>query len=68
LRPILPSCKKVDPKQPETLDIAIRDHVHQVTQEALSRSEVLKKASEEHKLTTIEAYDSLESGKVTRVR
>ena len=68
MKPILPFCKKVDPKQPEALDIAIRDHVHQVAQEALSRSEVLRKASEEHKLTTIEAYYSLESEKVTRVR
>ncbi len=68
LKPIIPSCKKVDPKQPETLDAAIRDHVHQVAQEALSRSEVLRKASEEHKLTIIEAYYSLESGEVTRLR
>jgi len=68
LKPIVPSCMKVDPKQPETLDIAIRDHVHQVAQEALSRSEVLSKASEEHKLTIIEAYYSLESGEVTKIR
>jgi carbonic anhydrase len=68
LKPIVPSCTKVDPKRPETLDIAIRDHVHQVAQEALSRSEVLREASEEHMLTIIEAYYSLESGEVTRVR
>lgn len=68
LEPILSSCKKVDPKHPETLDSAIRDHVHQVAQETLSRSQVLRKASEEHKLTIIEAYYSLESGQVTRVR
>jgi len=68
LEPILPSCKNVDPKHPETLDSAIRDHVHQVAQEVMSRSDVLRKASEEHKLTIIEAYYSLESGEVTRVR
>ena len=68
LKPILSSCKKVDPKNPETLDSAIRDHVHQVAQEAMSHSEVLRKASEEHTLTFIEPYYSLESGEVTRVR
>ncbi len=68
LRPILSSCKKVDPKVPLTLDSAIRDHVHQVAKEVLTGSEVLRKASEEHRLTIIEAYYSLDSGEVTRIR
>jgi carbonic anhydrase len=65
--PIAPSCSKVDRAKPETLDLAVRDHVHRVSQEILARSELLRKAAEEHKLVVIEAYYSLDTGEVTRL-
>jgi carbonic anhydrase len=66
--PITSSCTRMDPKRPETLDLAVRDHVHQVAQELLSKSELLKKAFAEGKLTIIEAYYSLDTGEVTKLR
>ena len=68
LTPIAPSCAKMDPKKPETLDLAVRDHVHRVAQELLEKSEILKKAHLEGKLAIIEAYYSLETGEVIRLR
>lgn len=65
--PIAPSCTKMDRAKPENLDLAVRDHVHRVSQEILARSELLRKAAEEHKLTVIEAYYSLDTGEVTRL-
>jgi carbonic anhydrase len=68
LTPIAPSCAKMDPKKPETLDLAVRDHVHRVAQDLLVKSELLKKAFEEGTLTIMEAYYSLDTGKVTKLR
>jgi carbonic anhydrase len=65
--PIFSSCAKMDPKKPETLDLAVRDHIDRVAQELLSRSNVLKKAFDEGKLTIIESYYSLDTGEVTRL-
>jgi carbonic anhydrase len=65
--PIASSCAKVDRTNPETLDLAVRDHVHRVSQEILAKSELLRKAAEEHKLAIIEAYYSLDTGEVTRL-
>lgn len=64
--PIASSCAKIDPKKPESLDLAVRDHIHRVAQEVLAKSEILKKAFDEGKLTIIEAYYSLDTGEVTR--
>jgi carbonic anhydrase len=66
--PIASSCAKIDPKRPETLDLAVRDHVHRVAQEVLAKSEMLKKAFGEGKLTIIEAYYSLDTGEATKLR
>lgn len=66
--PITPSCAQFDPKHPETLDLAIRDHVRRVAEELLAKSSVLRKAFDEGKLTIIEAYYSLDTGVVTRLR
>jgi carbonic anhydrase len=68
LNPIAISCTKSEPKTPEHIDIAIHDHVHTVAQELQSRSKVLKTAVEEGKLTVIEAYYSLDTGEVTKLR
>src|SRR5580700_3930544 len=65
--PIATSCTKMDRAKPETLDLAVRDHVHRVSQELLAKSELLRKSIEEHKLTIIEAYYSLDTGEVTRL-
>jgi carbonic anhydrase len=66
--PIASSCAKIDPKRPETLDLAVRDHVHRVAQEVLAKSEILKKALDEGMLTIIEAYYSLDTGEATKLR
>lgn len=66
--PIAASCTKVDKSKPETFDLAARDHVHSVAQELLSASAILKKATEEGKLTIVEAYYSLDTGEVTKLR
>jgi carbonic anhydrase len=66
--PIASSCAKMDPKRPKTLDLAIRDHIHRVAQEVLAKSEMLKKIFDEGKLTIIEAYYSLDTGEVTKLR
>ncbi len=66
--PITASCKKVDKSKPETLDLAVRDHVHSVAQELLAKSVILKHAASEGKLTIIEAYYSLDTGEVTKLR
>ena len=68
LTPIAPSCAKMDPKKPETLDLAVRDHVHRVAQDLLVKSELLKKAFDEGTLTIMEAYYSLDTGEVTKLR
>jgi len=66
--PIASSCSKVDTKKPESFDVAARDHVHTVAQELLARSEMVSKAVGEGKLTIVEAYYSLETGEVTKLR
>jgi carbonic anhydrase len=66
--PIIASCARIDPKRPETVDLAVRDHVHRVAQEVLTKSELLKRAFDEGKLTIVEAYYSLETGEVSRLR
>ncbi len=65
--PIAPSCSKMDRAKPENLDLAVRDHVHRVSQEILAKSELLREAAAEHKITVIEAYYSLDTGEVTRL-
>lgn len=68
LEPIAPSCKKIDPKKPGAIDEAIHDHVHLVAEEILAKSKILKEFVEEGKLTIVEAYYSLDTGEVTRLR
>jgi len=66
--PIASSCAKMDPKRPETLDLAVRDHIHRVAEELLAKSELLKKVFDEGKLAIVEAYYSLETGEVSKLR
>jgi len=65
--PIVPSCTKMDRKKPETLDLAVRDHIHRVSDELLAKSELLKEAVNKGKLTIIEAYYSLDTGEVAKL-
>ena len=65
--PIASSCAKMDPKKPETLDLAVRDHIHRVSEDLLAKSELLKEAVDKGKLTIIEAYYSLDTGEVTKL-
>jgi carbonic anhydrase len=65
--PIAASCTKVDKDKPATFDLAVRDHVHSVAGDLVAKSEILKTAVREGKLTIVEAYYSLESGKVTKL-
>lgn len=66
--PIAASCAKMDPNKPETLDLAVRDHIHRVAQELLAKSEMLKKIVDIGNLTVVEAYYSLDTGEVTKLR
>jgi carbonic anhydrase len=66
--PITASCSKIDKTRPETLDLAVRDHVHSVADQLLAQSALLKKAVDDGKLTIVEAYYSLDTGKVTKLR
>ena len=66
--PIVSSCAKMDRKRPETLDLAVHDHIHRVAQELLAKSTLLNKAVEGGELTIIEAYYSLDTGEVTKER
>ena len=66
--PIAPSCAKADASNSAALDLAVRDHVHRVAQDLLAKSKLLKEASDEHKLTIVEAYYSLDTGEVTKLR
>jgi carbonic anhydrase len=69
-QPISQSCSAA--KQEHTgerlEDFAIRDHVHRTAEELLTKSLLLKHAHQEGKLTIVEAYYSLDSGAVTKLR
>jgi carbonic anhydrase len=67
IAPIASSCIKMNPTKPETLDLAVRDHIHRVSEELLAKSELLKEAVNKGKLTIIEAYYSLDTGEVTKL-
>jgi carbonic anhydrase len=61
--PIAPSCSKS-----KELDAAVRDHVSNVARDLLAKSAILKKAVDEGKLTIVEAYYSLDTGAVTKLK
>jgi carbonic anhydrase len=64
VKPIKASCAKGNGKD---IEPATKDHVHQAAM-ALLQSPILKKAYDEKKLTIVEAYYSLDSGKVERLK
>jgi len=72
VRPIGRSCAAARKQQEQTpegmVDFAIKDHVHKTAGELLMQSTILKHSHDEGKLSIIEAYYSLDSGVVTRLR
>ena len=54
--PIAVSCATMDPKRRATLDLAVHDHIHRVSQELLVKSEILESVVAKGDLTIIEAY------------
>jgi carbonic anhydrase len=64
VRPIQASCSLAKGKD---LDPAARDHVHRSALKLLEQSPILKKHVAEKKLTIVEAFYSLDSGKVERL-
>lgn len=65
IQPIKASCSVAKGKDVEP---ATRDHVHRAAEELLAHSPILKKAVDEGKLTIVEAYYSLDTGKVGRLK
>ncbi len=65
VQPIKSSCslKKGDDVEPAT-----KDHVHQAALALLAQSPILKKAVDDKQLTIVEAYYSLDTGKVERLK
>jgi carbonic anhydrase len=70
VEPIAKSCRAAKEQHGanDLVDFAVKDHVHETANELLDQSEVLKRAHDEGKLTIIEAYYSLDSGRVSRLR
>jgi carbonic anhydrase len=65
IQPIKASCSAAKGKDVEP---AARAHVHRAAEELLAHSPILKKAVDEGKLTIVEAYASLDTGKVERLK
>ncbi|MDP9269343.1 MAG: carbonic anhydrase [Acidobacteriota bacterium] len=63
--PIKASCSLAKGKDVEP---AARNHVHVSAQELLAKSAILKKRVDEKKLAIVEAYYSLDTGKVERLK
>jgi carbonic anhydrase len=63
--PIERSCGLAKGKDVEP---ATRDHVHRSAQQLLAESPILKRAADEKRLTIVEAYYALATGKVERLK
>jgi carbonic anhydrase len=66
VQPILSSCA-AGGKHGNDLDFEVRDHVHRSAESLLANSEILKHAKDEGKLSIIEAYYELDTGRVIRL-
>jgi carbonic anhydrase len=67
VQPVLPSCSAATKHGDDSLDFAVRDHVHRAAESLLANSEILKHAKDEGKLSIIEAYYELSTGRVIRL-
>jgi carbonic anhydrase len=69
VRPVTQSCSVAKQKNAgDVVDFAVHDHIHQAAQELLANSQILRHAFDEGHLNVIEAYYSLDTGVVTRLR
>lgn len=68
VQPVLASCTAAHNKGDALVDFAIRDHVHRTAKSLLAESAILKHAADEGKLSIIEAYYDLDTGRVERLR
>ena len=70
VEPITESCRaaKAQHATDDLVDFAIRAHVHETANQLVAHSEILKHAHDEGKLNIVEAYYSLDSGTVSRLR
>jgi carbonic anhydrase len=67
VQPVLPSCSAGTKKGDELIDFAVRDHVHRTAQALLTKSEILKHFADDGKLSIVEAYYELGTGRVIRL-
>ncbi len=68
VQPVLPSCTAGAPNKGDALiAFAVRDHVHRTAKSLLADSAILKHAADEGKLSIIEAYYNLDTGRVERL-
>jgi carbonic anhydrase len=65
VQPIKASCSLAKGKD---IEPATRDHIHRAAEALLAQSPILKKAVDDKKLTIVEAYYSLDTGKVERLK
>ncbi len=67
VQPVLPSCTAGADKGADLIAFAIRDHVRRSAASLLAESAILKHAADEGKLSIIEAYYELDTGRVVRL-
>lgn len=68
VQPVLPSCTAgASNKGDDLIAFAVRDHVHRTAKALLADSAILKHATDEGKLSIIEAYYDLDTGRVERL-
>lgn len=67
VQPVLPSCTAGAGKGDALIDFAIRDHIRRTAKALLTESAILKHAADEGKLSIIEAYYDLNTGRVQRL-
>ena len=65
VQPVMQSCTASG--KGDALDSAVRDHVHRSAVSLLAQSAILKHAADEGKLSIVEAYYELETGRVVRL-
>jgi carbonic anhydrase len=68
VKPVMQSCTtNVKAAKGDAIDAAVHDHVHRSAMAILADSAILKHAAEEGKLSIIEAYYELDTGRVVRL-
>lgn len=68
VEPIAASCAAAKTGDSTDLAAAVKDHVHRSAQELLVDSPIIREAVENGKVSLIEAYYELDTGKVVRLR